>query len=259
METPALWVSMPIIRNIVLGAVRYGAPLEALCRESGLRPDMLEQADLSLGLEQNIAVMEAALRLTGDPLLGLHIGEITSPVVLGMVGHLMESSPDLQTAFVNLEHFTGAITRLYTYTTEVRGQEFFFYSEPIPAWNHRSPETARMSLDFSLSGLVHIIKLLTGKNVYPLRVSMRYTRPSDTREYVRILKTEPSFNQPCNCVVFRQQDLQLPVIGHNRALNLLFKELLEKEIAKTRETGIFCQRSAANDSAKFQQHASTIK
>lgn len=237
-ESP-LWVSMSIIRNIVYGAVQRGADLEELCRESGLTPAMLEQADVLTGLERNIAVMEAAMRLTNDSLLGLHIGEMTSPVVLGMVGHLMESSPDLQTALVNLEHFTSAITKIYLYSAEIQAGEFIFYCEPIPAWNSLSPETARMSVDFFLSGLVHVIKLMTGKNLYPVRMSMRYARPADTREYVRILKTEPAFNQPHNYVVFRRSDLQIPVLGHNRTLNLLFKELLEKEIVKTRQQESF--------------------
>ncbi len=66
-------------------------------------------------------------------------------------------------------------------------------------------------------------------------MSLRYARPRDTGEYVRILKVEPSFSQPCNCIVFRLPDMQLPVIGNNPALNALFRDLLEKEIAKTRE------------------------
>ena len=239
MEVPTLWVSMPIIRNIVFGSVARGADLNQLCRESGITPDMLEKADLLVSLELNCKIMEVAMRLTGDPFLGLHIGETISPVVLGMVGHLMESSPDLPTAFTNLELFVRAVTQLYEFYSEVRGDEFIMYSEPIPAWNNRSPETARMSVDLSFSGMMHIVKLLTGKNLYPIRMSMRYPRPQDTKEYVRVLKIEPAFNQPCNCTVFRLKDVQQPVIGHNPSLNALFKELLEKEIAKTRENESF--------------------
>jgi AraC-like DNA-binding protein len=99
-----------------------------------------------------------------------------------------------------------------------------------------------MSVDLVFSGTMHIVKLLTGKKLYPIRMSSRYPRPRDTREYMRVLKIEPSFNQPCNCVVLRLRDVQLPIIGHNPTLNALFRELLEKEIAKTRE-----QESFANE------------
>ncbi len=239
MEVPTLWVSTPIIRNIVLVAVARGADLDRLCREGGITPDMLEKADLLFSLEQNCKIMEAAMQLTGDPFLGLHIGETISPVVLGMVGHLMESSPDLLTAFDNLESFVRTVTKLYEFYSEVRGDEFIMYCEPVPAWNSLSPETARMSVDLSFSGMMHIVKLLTGKTLYPVRLSMRYPRPRDTREYVRVLKIEPAFNQSCNCTVFRLKDVRHPVIGHNPSLNALFKELLEKEISKTREARSF--------------------
>lgn len=238
----ALWVSMPIIRNIVYVAAERGADLQQLCRESDITPESLETADILMGLEQNCRIMETALRLTGDPFLGLHIGQTTSPVVLGMVGYLMESSPDLKTALANLEQFVRTVTKLYDFYTEARSGEFILYCEPIPAWNSLSPETASMSVDLAFSGTMHIVKLLTGKNIYPIRMSSRYPRPRDTREYVRVLKIEPLFNQPGNFVVFRLQDVQLPVIGHNPALNALFRELLEKEIAKTRE-----QQSFANE------------
>lgn len=231
----ALWVTMPIIRNIVYVAAARGADLQQLCRECNIAPEMLEKEDVLAGLDLNCKIMESAMRLTGDPFLGLHIGQTTSPAILGMVGLLMESSPDLQTAFSNLEQYVRTVTKLYHFYTEVRGEEFNLYCEPIPAWNSLSPETARMSVDLSFSGTLHMVRLLTGKTLYPLRLLSRYPRMRETKEYVRILKVEPAFSQPCNCITFRMKDIRLPVIGHNPALNALFKELLAKEIAKTRE------------------------
>lgn len=233
---------MPIIRNIVFVAAERGADVQELCRESGITPASLDKADAQVSLELNCKIMDVALRLTEDTFLGLHIGETTTPTVLGMVGHLMESSPDVQTALVNLEQYVRAFTKLYDFYTEIRDGEFILYCEPIPAWNSLSPETARMSVDLSFAGTMHIVKLLTGKNIYPIRMSLRYPRPRDTREYMRVLKVEPAFNQPCNCIAFRLKDIQLPVIGHNPALNALFRELLAKEISRTRELESFANQ-----------------
>lgn len=238
-SSASLWVTMPIIRNIVYGAAERGADVQQLCREGGITPEMLEKDDVLAGLEVNCNIMEAALRLTKDPFLGLRIGQATSPVVLGMVGLLMESSPNLQTALVNLEQYVRTVTKLYDFYTEVRGEELALYCEPIPAWNSLSPETARMSVELSFSGTLHIVRMLTGKTLYPLRVSMRYPRPRDTREYLQVLKVEPSFGQSSNHIVFRLKDVRLPVIGHNPTLTALFRDLLEKEIAKTRQRESF--------------------
>lgn len=230
---------MPLIRNIVLVAVSRGADLAAMCRTIGITPEMLERSDAFVDLDQSIRIWEAAMSATGDPFLGLHMGETTSPGLAGMLGFLMETSPDLLTAFQNATQFNGFISNMTLFSMEVQGDELYYFVEPLEAWRVASPETARQVVDHSASAFVHITKLLSGKARYPLRVSMRFPRPADTKEYLRVLKTEPSFQQPRNCLVFRLRDLQLPVIGHNPQLNRMFRDLLEKEIAKTKENNAF--------------------
>ena len=239
MERPTIWAGMPLIRNIVLAAVSKGADLGDLCRATGITPETLERPDAYADMEQSIKAWEAAIRSTNDPSLGLHIGEVTSPGLAGMLGFLMETSPDLLTAFTNSTQFNGFISNMTVFSLEIRGDEFFYYIEPLEVWHNASPESARQVVDHACAAFVHLTKLLSGKTKYPLRVSMRFARPADTREYVRVLKTEPAFNQPRNYLVYRLRDMHLPVIGHNPQLNLMFRELLEKEIAKTHQRETF--------------------
>lgn len=239
MERPNIWAGMPLIRNIVLAAVSKGADLGALCQTIGITPDALERSDAFVNLDQSIKVWDASIRAAGDPLLGLHMGEVTSPGLAGILGFLMETSPDLLTALTQVTQFNGYISNMTVYSLEVRGDEFFYFVEPLEIWNDASPETARQVFEHSAAALVHMTKLLSGKTKYPLRVSMQYSRPADTKEYLRVLKTEPAFKQPRNYLVFRLRDLQVPVIGHNPQLNQMFKELLEKEIARTKQSATF--------------------
>lgn len=224
---------MAFVRNVALAAVRKGGDLTEICRALGVTPADLDQAGAAASLEQCVEVWNQAVQATGDSLLGLHLGEATSPALAGVVGYLMESSPDLLTAFQNAQQFHRALTNATEYSITVRGDEFFYAIEPVPLWNSLSPETARQIVEHSMSAFVHMTKLLSGKTRYPLRVQLRYPRPPDTREYLRVLKTEPLFGQGANYIVYRLRDMQSPVLGHNPALNRLFKELLEKEIART--------------------------
>ena len=80
----SLWVSMPILRNIVVSAARNPQVLERLCAVGGLTTLDLENSNIKLSLEQNCALMEGALQVSGDPHLGLHIGERTTVSVLGI-------------------------------------------------------------------------------------------------------------------------------------------------------------------------------
>lgn len=230
--SPDLWVSMPIIRNIVIGTGCSGEQRDIICKAGGITADQLEDASYRLTLEQNCGLMEAALTVTGNKILGLQIGKKTTAVVLGITGHLMESSKDALTALQNLQQFTSVFTRLYHFYMEIKNEEMHYYCEPLEVWNNISPETARQSVDMAYAGALHILYLLTGKFFQPKRVMYRYSRVVDTSEHERIFKCRPVFNQPCNCIVFSLADVKTPVIGYNKELNEIFRTLLEAEVTK---------------------------
>jgi AraC-like DNA-binding protein len=222
-----------------MGAARHADEIELICKAGGITPVQLEDAEQKLTLDQNCAIMDAALSISGDQCLGLHIGEKITPVVLGITGHLMQSSKDVLTALQNLQEFTAAFTRLYDFRLELRGDEAFYYSEPLEIWNDMSPGTARHSVDISFAGALHILRLLTGVSLQPKKVMYRYTRMADTHEHERVLKCRPLFNQACNCIVFDLPDMQLQVIGYNKELNIVFKNLLEAELNKQQNGSSF--------------------
>lgn len=242
MDQSQYWSSMAFVRNAVMTVVREGADLEKICQELGLTPQQLEQTDGKATLEQCVKVWEIATQFTNNPFLGLHMGEVTSPGLAGIVGYLAESSPDMVTAYQHVQQFNQIITNATHFSYEIKGEEFRYYVEPVKSWYLLSEDSARQVVEHSMATSVHMAKMLTGKVIYPIRVLLRFERPQDTREYLRVFKCEPLFNQDANCIVYRLRDMKLPVIGHNPVLNRFFKELLEKEIIKTKQ-----QESFANE------------
>lgn len=228
----ALWVSMPILRNIAMAAAGNAQDLEAICTAADLQVADLDRSDLRIDLARNCALMDAALHVSNDPHLGLHVGERTSATVLGITGHLMESSPDLLTALHSMKDFTLAFTRLYTFALEERGEEVHYACEPIQVWHDMSPETARHSVDIGYAGLLRVFHLLAGRPVRPLRVLYRYLRVPDVSEHERVLGCRPLFGAASNTIVFSRADLRAPVVGYNPGLNAMLKELLEAELRK---------------------------
>lgn len=230
--TASLWVAMPIPRNIILFAGDTPEGIATICRAAGISPEELDDPEHLLTLDQNCAMMDAAMNVSGDPHLGLHVGERTTATVLGLTGHIMQSSKDLLHAIRSVQEFTRSFTRLYDFRLEVHGDEGFFFCEPLPVWNDMSPGTARMSVDISFAAVLHIMRLFTGKQARPLRVLYRYLRPKDLSEYERVLGCRPLFAQDANCLVFALRDLDAPVVGFNPQLNAMLKDLLDAEMRK---------------------------
>jgi AraC-like DNA-binding protein len=228
----SLWVSMPIIRNIVMASAKGAADIKSMCSTANLQVSDLENANARLTLGQNCAIMEAALHISRDEFLGLHIGEKTSPTVLGITGHLMQSSKDVLSALMNIQQFTKTFTRLYTFHLEIKGNVVYYYCEPVAIWNDLSPETARHSVDISFAGALHILRLLTGHTFRPIKVLYRYPRITNVSEHERIFRCTPLFNQPSNCILFSLKDVSQPIVGYNQELHDILKNLLETELLK---------------------------
>ncbi len=210
-----------------------------ICKTANINAEELDKADGKLTLQQNCAIMEAALAVSKDEFLGLHIGERTTATVLGITGHLMQSSKDVLSALQNLQQFTATFTQLYKFAVEVKDDEVFYYCEPIEVWNDMSPDTARHSVDICFAGALHILRLLTGQNFQLIKVLYRYPRLSSVVEHKRILKCDPLFNQDCNCIVFSLQEATRPIVGYNKELHDILRTILETEIAGQHATTSF--------------------
>lgn len=225
-------ISMSIIRDIIFGAVRYGADLGELCKNVNLSVNELNQTELSLDLEQGHQVWEQALKLTQDQHLGLHIGEQTNPSIVGLVGHLMQTSPNLHTAFEHLQKFSKIVTDVFFYEIQRLDKECKIIYTPISFWQINYPKTAIQAVEQAMSGSLHVCKLLTGKSLCPIRINFTQKCPKNTNEYQRVLKGNLFFEQKENSLIFKVSDFNLPVIGYNQFLMQTFEQLLQELLQK---------------------------
>ena len=223
---------MPIIRNIIMFAGGSPEGISTICRAGGISVEDLDKPDQLLTMEQGCAIIEASLNVSDDPHMGLHLGERTTASVMGIAGHIMQSSKDVLVALRSVQDFTRAFTRVYDYRLEMKGEEAIYYCEPVQVWNDVSPGTARHSVDSAFSGILHILRLLTARQFRPVRVTYRYLRPADLSEHERVLGCRPLFGQKANTIVFAAADMSIPIIGYNPQLNAMLKDLLDAEMRK---------------------------
>lgn len=228
-----MWAAMPIIRDIIYGAARHGAAVEKLCQRTGIDAQSLENPNAKIPIEQAQQVWQEAVTLTGDPHLGLHIGENTTTSVVGMVGHLMQTSSTVAEAFENLGRFTEVVTGMFTYTTELTANHFTIYLNPSPYWQQYYPATAQQATDQAMAGCLNVLHLLTGRAVTPLSAEFSRPKPRQTQEYERVLKTVPHYNQPANRLVFDAAVAYLPVLGFNKDLQNIFRKMSEEVLQQS--------------------------
>ncbi|QJR35557.1 AraC family transcriptional regulator [Gemmatimonas groenlandica] len=185
------------------------------------------------------ALWREAVAASGDPDLGLHTGESFQPGALDIVGYVMLSSHTASEAIrrgarlmrllndslaVDLEH-TAIATRCRVRLLQTAGEDLRVDSRQV--------------IETLLAGLVHQLRLLTGRAVIPLAVQMRHARPNTgTREHARIFGIEPTFDADVDAIDIDHRDLDVPLRSANPQLLAAFESHAEAALdaLRTRES-----------------------
>lgn len=229
-HSPTFWASMTVVRNLILLGSRNEIEVLEVCEAAGINPDYINSPEIKVPLEAKILVIKKLIDLSQDKNLGLHLGENVSPSMLGQVGLLQECSKDLLTAFRKTFPFSKTFTTIYDRRIEETNGTVWLYYEPIKAWLDSSPETAVHGVNIPFAGTMNFIRLLSGRNVFPVRVLYRSERVPDISEHERIFGCTPSFNQKANAMVFNISDLEIPIFGFNPHLSSILEKLLQSRL-----------------------------
>ncbi|MBS1544440.1 MAG: AraC family transcriptional regulator ligand-binding domain-containing protein [Bacteroidetes bacterium] len=218
---------MPIIREIIYGVAHYGADPGELCQRSGIRLDDLNDSEARLEFESAARVWDYAVDLTGNKLLGLLLGERSTPLILGMIGHLMQSSPSLLEAFKAVSKFGEVATDMFRYDMKVAGTRCMLEYQPAAIWTKLYPESARHATEQAMSGTLHVFQLLGGKNIYPLKAEFSHQRKQPLQEYERVFGCPLTFGTKANQLLFEKHQLDQKVLSHDRSIYLRFERILQ--------------------------------
>lgn len=221
-----MYAHMPIIRDILYGAANRGASLSEMCGKLNVSTVELNDSEKYLDFDRAYKAWEVAMSATNDKSLGLHLGETSNPSILGLIGHLMQSSPTLISAFQRVCQYGKVATDMFYYGWKEQDKEFTLTFQPAEAWIKVSEQSARQAVEQAMAGTLNVFKLLVGKNVFPVKARFQFSKPKTIGEYERIFQSAIKFSASRNELVFRQDDLNIPVISYDKSLQALFDQLL---------------------------------
>lgn len=226
----AMQIAASLIREILYGAVQAGVPLPALAQAAGLGLAELHANDRPYDLATVNAVWQAALRLSGDPLLGLHTGAQVHFEAIGVVGFTMQNSPDLRTALERGAHYGSIYSRLLEVQFTLADNRGVVTFVPLPVFGQAYPVAARQGVESSMAFVVRALDKLAGRPVAPVAVRSAFPPPpADQRpEYARLFGPDLRFEAPESTITYALADLRAPVVSYNAAL---FK-LLDQEAGR---------------------------
>lgn len=194
-------------RCLVEVAASQGADREQLLEGTGITALMLASTEARTTLDSLGKLADNALRLTGNPALGLDLGRHLHLANLGMLGMAVMNSKDLQAALGLGLSYYRTVAPSWSLEMSIEGDAGRFVArEVIPLGAHRVFATEAL-----LSSLAAMARTLTGTELPVMEIALPYPRPEHASRYVEFSRAPVRFNAERVEVRFDARPLTRPL------------------------------------------------
>ena len=189
--------------------------------EAGLDPSLFEDPENVIPFVDLGRFVALCVKRSGCQHLGLLVGRTMGTNVLGLVGRLAASSPDVGSALRSIVaylhlHDRGALPTFWV--AGDRAALAYVIHEP-------GVLATEQIYDAAMANAYNILKGLAGSHWAPTEVSFSRPRPADIEPYRRFFRTRLHFDAEQNAIVFPASWLGCPLSGADSAL---WRALIER-------------------------------
>ncbi len=213
-----------VIRTIFQTAASFGAAFDTLCQMSGISAEEISDSENMVEWEKAALIWAPLLKLSGDPLIGLHVGIGVDRLLHGMVGFLIQSSKDINHALQVLCRYGHMVSPMVEYRYTIDGIAVLEI-EQNKMWRLKHPEPARHANDFLFAAIVNTLYALSGRRIIPLRIELAYEM-REVSAYRNFFGCEVLFNKEANRIVLHKEDLSAAVLTSDQSMFRLFNSMV---------------------------------
>lgn len=228
-------VSVAYLQGLVERVEPFGVTPAELLGPVQLAPAILAQRDLRVAASAYLDLLGHAARLSGDPHLGLHLGEAVRPGHYGVLGFLLMSCATLADALHRQARYAALVGNLGQ--VELADEPCREGMEPQVAhsWESRFPQQRALLAEETLAGWVTFGRWITGLDIPPTEVRFQHPAPADTSEHQRIFRCPVLFGQADNALVFPRRLLATPLGQADAEVRRLFDDYAERLLGELRQ------------------------
>lgn len=228
-------------------SARFGAGLLAYLRGAGLDPAALlpplrlaelEAADARtrMPLAEWVAILEAAIRLSGDPDLALKAGASLQPRHLGVLGHVLMSCATVADAIIQGGRYLRLVHAIGGAEPVIRDGQL----EVPMSWTDGSVPSPLIA-QFRLAACAAMGRWLSGQPVLKMDAYFEFARPAELAIYHRVFGGALHFDQPQTKLAHPADYLQLPVAMADASMQRLASAQAETLLQELSDGSAFLQ------------------
>jgi len=181
----------------VLARAIEGTPvdLRGILAEVGLSPEVLDDDEARVPLEEARHAWNLAGECSGDEVFGLNAAERVGPTTFELIEYLGRTASNVGQALENVARYTRLVTDAADIEVEHDGDELHF--------RDRSPGAPRHFGEFFLALIVRRLRELGLADDALVRVAFLHSRPRSTRAHDAFFRAPVAFDHSANLLVFR--------------------------------------------------------
>lgn len=212
MDNPlASSVSVAYLQGLVEYLGRQGLEPGPLLARAQLTPAILAQRDARIAASAYLELLGEGVRLTGDPDLGLHLGEAVRPGYYGVLGYLIMSCATLADALHRQARYAALVGNLGVIGLDDEPPRPGLEPQVAHSWRPLLPQQQRQMAEEALSGWATFGRWISGLDEPPSEVRFQHPAPASCAEHARIFRCPVLFGQADNALVFPKRLLSAPL------------------------------------------------
>lgn len=216
------------VRHVLTVAESLGADRPTLLEHAGLDEPTLADPNTRVTQPQVLCLYQAGSTLTGNPSLGLAVGEAVRADGLHQLGYALMSCETVGEALAVNLRFQPLVMGQGQFDTQLTDDTVTLSWRPDGA----SPALLRPINESILASWVRFGQWITGSAAAPMRVTFCHARPADLSAYHRIFQCPLSFDGASNSLTGPRFLLDLPLKQANPGLKQALLSAMEAQLPR---------------------------
>jgi AraC-like DNA-binding protein len=197
-------VSIFLVRALLDAVDQAGIPRARFFEATGLDPRRVDNVDGRLAREEYESLAQAAMTLTEDEALGLHMGEIASTTTHNIAAQLVAFASTLRQGFDSLNRYHRLLTDSLPWSIVEEERATLTYEPDGEA----SATFRRFSAEMSLAGFLRMVRFFD-REAELFHVDFEHEQPAYAAEYARVFEGKARFGRPATLMVFEKKALDV--------------------------------------------------
>jgi AraC-like DNA-binding protein len=194
---------------------------------AGLAPQVLRESDLLVSLDSVATLLETSSQRSGQEAFGLLLAEQRRFSNLGLLAMVLREEPTPRAALQALARYMQVQNRGLHLRLEDDERLVVVHLE-LQLLGHR---VSRQGIEMAAAITLQTMREVSGGRTRPVRVCFVHERPHSLEVHRRVLGTAVDFSQPFNAVVYRGNDLDVPVPLADPVLGKSLKRWLDVQLS----------------------------